>query len=72
MSGRNLGDDDREDQQQQFPLCLASEDAIDQAKDEMMARKFQQELRDIPVTFLNSLRRAGLNFPCIYDSLVKS
>lgn len=61
MTGRSPDDEDKEGQAQPFPLCAASEDEIQEAKNAVASRAYKDATVELaPVTFALS-PRAGLN-----------
>jgi hypothetical protein len=51
MAGKNLESHQDEDPAQAFPLCLASEETMSEAKQAEKSREFQSAVADLPVRF---------------------
>ena len=49
MAGKNLQSDEGSESVQPFPLCLASEEMILEAKEETVSREFKEDLASLPV-----------------------
>ena len=51
MAGKNLESHQDKDPAQAFPLCLASEERMSEAKQAEKSREFQSAVADLPVRF---------------------
>ena len=49
MAGKNLQSGEGSESVQPFPLCLASEEMIQEAKEETVSREFKEDLASLPV-----------------------